>query len=84
MYMYILVPMFPTPRSVHSSILTEERQIMEFSFAISVSFPLLPVKPNKGPPCLFRQLVQDSSAKKCCFMGIHGEGDQDVHGTNLG
>lgn len=55
--------MFPTPRSVHSSILTEERQNVEFSLTLSVSFPLLPVKPNKGLLCLFRQLVQKSSAK---------------------
>lgn len=79
-----MVPIFPTPRSVHSSILTEERQNMEFSLTISVSFPLLSVKPSKEPPCLFRQLVQESNAKKCCFMGIYGESDQDGHGTNLG
>ena len=50
----------------------------------SISFPLLSVKPKKGPPRLFRRLVQESSVKKCCFMEINGESDQDGHGKNLG
>jgi hypothetical protein len=50
---------------------------MEFSLAISANFPLLSDYPNKGVPCLLRQLVHQSSAKTFWSMPVallHGIG----------
>jgi len=45
----------------------EKRQNTEFSLEISVSFPLLSVQRNKGPPYLFRQLVQGPVPKNAAL-----------------
>jgi len=66
---YILVPMFPTPRPIHSTIWTQERQNTEFSLAISVSFPLLSA--TRTPV-----FIQATGTRVQC--------QKNGHGTNLG